>query len=316
MNYLGIDLGGTNLKGAVITEEGEIIREASRPTHAERGADSVADAIGELICTLAAGEQIGGVGIGCPGTVDNVSGEVVYANNLNWVHYPLREKLRERTGFAVELVNDANAAALGEALVGAAKGAQSAVILTLGTGVGGGVVIDGKLLTGYTGAASELGHMVIAENGEQCSCGRRGCFETYASGAALTRMTEKAMAQHPDSSMHGLTKRYGGVDGRVAFEAQKAGDAAGDAVVKQYLRFLALGVAKLVNIFFPEVIALSGGVAEQGEHLLAPLREEVSKVEYGAAYTAKHPKIVSCTLGYRAGMTGAALFAKNKNGTA
>lgn len=310
MNYLGIDLGGTNLKGAVVTESGEIIKEVSFPTHAERGADSVADAIGELICALAAEKEIGGVGIGCPGTVDNASGEVVYACNLNWVHYPLREKLKERTGFAVELVNDANAAALGEAFTGAARGAHSAVILTLGTGVGGGAVIDGKLLTGYTGAASELGHMVIAEGGEQCSCGRRGCFESYASAAALVRMTKEAMAQHPESRMHELAALSGGVDGRVAFEAQKMGDAAGDAVVKKYIHFLALGVANIVNIFFPEVVALSGGVAEQGEYLLAPLREEVSKMEYGAAYTQKHPKMISCQLGYCAGVIGAALFAK------
>ena len=313
MNYLGIDVGGTNLKGAVVTENGEVVREASRPTQAARGADIVADAIGELICELAAQEELGGVGLGCPGIVDNGRGEIVYSCNLNWVKYPLREKLKQRTGYAPELVNDANAAALGEAIAGAAKGAHSAVILTLGTGVGGGVVMDGKLLTGYTGAASELGHMVIAADGERCSCGRRGCFESYASATALARMTAEAMTRHPESRMHEFAAAYGVVDGRAAFDAQQAGDAAGDAVVKNYIHYLALGVANLVNVFFPEVIALSGGVAAQGERLLAPLRAEVSAQEYGASYPAKHPRIVGCTLGYRAGMIGAALLVRNRN---
>lgn len=309
MNYLGIDVGGTNLKGAVVTETGTIVREAVCPTHAQRGADSVADAISGLIRQLSAGEEIRGIGIGCPGIVDNERGEVVYSCNLNWVNYPLREKVKERTGFSAELVNDANAAALGEAIAGAAKGTHSAVILTLGTGVGGGVVLDGKLITGYTGAASELGHMVIAGGGVECSCGRKGCFEAYASAAALIRMTKKAMAQHPKSKMHALAAAYGGVDGRVAFEAQEAGDAAGDAVVREYIHSLAVGVANIVNIFFPEIVALSGGVANQGERLLAPLRTEVLKMEYGAAYTGKHTKIMPCQLGYRAGVIGAALFA-------
>ncbi|MBQ0038521.1 MAG: ROK family protein [Clostridiales bacterium] len=310
MRYLGIDVGGTNLKGAVVTENGEILKEASCPTHADRGADAVADAISTLILDLTCGEEIVGVGVGCPGTVDDERGEVIYSCNLNWIHYPLREKLKERTGYTVKLGNDANVAALGEALVGAAKGAQSAVILTLGTGVGGGVVIDGKLLQGYTGAASELGHMVIVDGGRKCGCGRMGCFEAYASAEALSRMTREAMAQHPESQMHRLAADYGAVDGRVAFDAQAAGDAAGDAVVRQYIHYLAVGVANIVNLFFPEVIAISGGVAKQGERLLAPLRQEVSALEYGAAYTVKHPRIVGCTLGYQAGVIGAALLAK------
>ena len=310
MNYLGIDVGGTNLKGAIVTEYGEIIEEASYPTHAQQGADAVAESIAKLIHHLSDGKEIAGVGLGCPGIVDNETGEVIYSCNLNWSKYPLREKLYALTGFRVQLGNDANVAALGEALVGAAKGAHSAVILTLGTGIGGGVVINGQMLVGYTGAASEIGHMVIVADGETCGCGRKGCFEAYASATALIRMTKEAMAQHPESKMHEIAAQYGAVDGRVAFAAQDAGDLYGDMVVKQYIHYLAIGVTNIINLFFPQVIAISGGVANQGEKLFAPLREEVFAQEYGVTYTSKHPKIVGCALGYQAGVIGAAMLAK------
>ena len=185
--YIGIDLGGTNIKGALVSETGKILKQRSAPTHAEAGAEAVTKTIAAMICALAEGESVSGVGMGCPGTVDDQEGTVVYACNLGWVHYDVRTALRELTGYSVRLVNDANAAALAEAAVGAAKGAQSAVVVTLGTGVGGGVVLSGKLLTGFTGAASELGHMTIVADGEPCACGQKGCFETYASATALIR---------------------------------------------------------------------------------------------------------------------------------
>ena len=308
--YIGIDLGGTNIKGALVNEQGEIIRQSACPTHAEQGVEAVTATIADMIRDLAKGEDITGVGLGCPGIVDDASGTVVYACNLGWINYDVRSALKKLTGFSVRLVNDANAAALAEVVAGAAKGAESAVVVTLGTGVGGGVVIGGRLLTGYTGAASELGHMTIVADGEPCACGRKGCFETYASATALIRMTREAMAKHSESVMHKIATEQG-VDGRTAFTAQQMGDAAGDEVVKEYIRYLSIGIANIVNIFFPEVVALSGGVANQGENLLAPLRREVSQQEYGAAYTAKHPRIACCTLGNTAGMIGAAMFARD-----
>lgn len=311
MNYLGIDLGGTNVKGAVVNEAGEILREASRPTRVERGPEAIADEIAILVKELAAGETLGGVGLGCPGTVDDESGEVVCAFNLNLIHYDLRAALKARTGYGIRLANDANVAALAEALVGAGKGAHSAVILTLGTGLGCGVVIEGRMLTGWTGAASELGHMVVEENGVPCTCGRRGCFEAYSSATALIRMTTEAMARCPESAMHAVSQELGGVvDGRVPFLAKERGDVAGAEVVNTYVRYLAAGVTNVVNIFFPEVIAFSGGVANQGEALLGPLRAEVRRQEFGGAYVKRHAKLVNCTLGYKAGMIGAALLAK------
>ena len=310
MNYLGIDLGGTNIKGGVVNEAGEILREASRPTHVELGADAIADGIAAVIRELEQGERFAGVGLGCPGTVDDESGEVVCAFNLGMIHYDLRGAIESRTGYAIRLGNDANVAALAEAAVGAGRGAHSVVVITLGTGVGGGVVLEGKMLTGWTGAASELGHMVIRKDGEPCTCGRRGCFEAYASATALIRRTRAAMDAHPESALHAVAAENGGVDGRTAFTAKERGDAVADEVVRGYVRDLAAGVTNIVNIFFPEVVAFSGGVANQGEALLAPLREEVRRQEFGGRYVKRHARLVKCVLGYQSGIIGAALLAK------
>ncbi len=310
MNYLGIDLGGTNIKGGVVNEAGEILREASRPTMVENGPDAIADGIAALIKDLEQGETFGGVGLGCPGTVDDESGEVVCAFNLNLIHYDLRGAVKSRTGYEIRLGNDANVAALAEATVGAGKGAHSTVVITLGTGVGCGVVLEGKMLTGYTGAASELGHMVIVEDGAKCTCGRRGCFEVYASATALIRMTREAMAANPKSVMYTVAQENGAVDGRTAFTAAERGDGTAAEVVHEYVKYLAAGVTNVVNIFFPEIVAFSGGVANQGEALLRPLREEVRRQEFGGAYVKRHTKLVPCTLGYQAGIIGAALLAK------
>ena len=310
MNYLGIDLGGTNIKGGVVNRAGELLREASRPTNAAQGPDAIADGIAALIRELEAGETFAGVGLGCPGTVDDENGEVVCAFNLGLIHYALRDAIRERTGYSIRLGNDANIAALAEAAVGAGKGAHSTVVITLGTGVGCGVVLEGRMLTGWTGAASELGHMVIAEGGAPCTCGRRGCFEAYASATALIRMTRETMDAQPESAMHAVAKANGAVDGRTAFAAKERGDAAGAEVVRQYVKYLAAGVTNVVNIFFPEVIAFSGGVANQGEALLAPLREEVRRQEFGGRYVRRHTRLVGCELGYQAGIIGAALLAQ------
>lgn len=310
MNYLGIDLGGTNIKGGVVSDAGEILREASRPTQVENGPEAIADGIAALIKDLEQGETFAGIGLGCPGTVDDESGEVVCAFNLNLIHYDLRGAIKARTGYEIRLGNDANVAALAEAVVGAGKGAHSTVVITLGTGVGCGVVLEGRMLTGYTGAASELGHMVIAEDGERCTCGRRGCFEAYSSATALIRMTHDAMARYPDSVMYAVARENGAVDGRTAFTAKERGDVAAAEVVREYIKFLAAGVTNVVNIFFPEIVAFSGGVANQGEALLAPLREEVRRQEFGGAYVKRHAKLVQCTLGYQSGIIGAALLAK------
>ncbi len=312
MYYLGVDLGGTNIKAALVTESGEIVKEASIPTNLPRTGEEICDDIAALCGQLAQGEQVVGIGIGCPGTVDH--GVVLYSNNLDWHDFAMADYLKAKTGMQVYIGNDANVAALGEALAGCAKGAESAVIVTLGTGVGGGVVLGGRLLTGYTGAAAEPGHTVILDTPDAplCTCGRRGCFESFASATALIRMTKEARAAHPESLLNTLALTENAVTGRTAFDAATKGDAAAKEVVDRYTRYLAVGVANLINIFFPEVIGLSGGVANQGENLLAPLRAAVEPMVFGNAFAKKHTRITTCTLGYRAGVIGAALLAKQE----
>lgn len=305
--YLGVDLGGTNIKAALVDAEGNILNESSVPTNLPRQAEAVCDDIAALCTALADGVRVHGIGVGCPGTVDG--GVVRYSNNLNWHNFAMADYLQDKTGLPVRLANDANAAALGEALAGCAKGAESAVIVTLGTGVGGGVVLNGKLLTGYTGAASEPGHTVICDtpNAPLCTCGRRGCFEAYASATALIRMTRQAMNAHPESALHTVAAN-GTVNGRTAFDAAELGDAAAKQVVDDYIHYLAVGIANLINMFFPQVIGLSGGVANQGENLLRPLRAAVQPMIFGDEYAKKHTTLTTCTLGYRAGVIGAALL--------
>ena len=196
MHYIGIDLGGTSIKGAVVTEGGTILKEASCPTQRESGPEHVAREISGLITALAEGydpQAIGGVGVGCPGIVEDHSGIVRYSANLHWENFDLRAAVQKYSGYTVRLANDANAAALGEVVAGCAQNVDSAVILTLGTGVGSGVVLNGKILTGCTGGAAELGHMVVEDGGALCACGRKGCFETYASATGLIRMAKEAM---------------------------------------------------------------------------------------------------------------------------
>lgn len=311
MRYIGIDLGGTNIKGAVVSGTGEILREASCRTLTEEGPQRVMDRMAGLIRRLEEDMEIAGVGVGCPGTVDDGEGVVRYANNLAWTNVNLREGLRARTGYTARIANDANAAALGEALAGCAKGAESAVILTLGTGVGGGVVLNGRLLTGYTGAAAEPGHMVIVDGGAPCTCGRRGCLEAYASATALIQMTRETMARCPESRMHPIAEALGEVNGLVAFSAREEGDPAGTEVVERYIHYLALGIANVINLFFPEVVALSGGVANQGEALLSELRGKVDRQVYGGQYAEKRTRLALCTLGYQAGVIGAAMLARD-----
>ena len=230
MLYLGVDLGGTNIKAALVNSEGEILCEANTPTNLPRPAEAVCDDIAALCLQLAEGKDVAGVGVGCPGTVDG--GTVLYSNNLDWHDFAMEEYLAQKTGLPVAVGNDANVAALGEALAGCAKGAQSTVVVTLGTGVGAGVVLDGKLLTGYTGAASEAGHMVILDTADapRCTCGRHGCLEALASATALICMTKEARLAHPESALNVLAAKPEDVNGRTAFDAAAQGDAAAHIV--------------------------------------------------------------------------------------
>lgn len=311
--YIGVDLGGTNIKVALVNDACEILAEAQRPTGLPRSAEAVCKDIVEtmrqvLVLADVDFTSIGGIGVGCPGKVDGEAGMVIYSNNLGWKNFDIRGYLRSATGFDIALANDANVAALGEVCAGSAKGAESAVIITLGTGVGSGVVLGGKIVTGYGRGASEIGHIVIQDGGVRCTCGRYGCLESYASATALIRMTNEAVAQNPQSGLAKLAQQ-GGVDGKTAFEAAGQGDIAGRQVVDKYIHYLGCGLANIINIFQPEVICLSGGISRQGEALLEPLRRVVYPQVFGGV-DQRTARIEICTLGHKAGLIGAAMLVK------
>ena len=317
----GVDVGGTTVKLGLFNDEGQVLDKWEIPTVKDNGGEKVLPDIAASIKNkmqeknITAADLVG-VGIGAPGAVNADGFMVNGAVNIGWGSFDLAETLKKELDLdvTVKAGNDANVAALGEALAGCAKGAESAVILTLGTGVGAGVVLGGKLLTGYTGAASEAGHMVIADTPDAplCTCGRRGCLESLASATALIRMTCAARRTHPESLLNTLALTETDVNGRTVFDAAAQGDAAAKAVADNYIHHLAVGVANLINIFFPEVIGLSGGVANQGENLLKPLRAAAAPMVFGSAFAKKHTRITTCTLGYRAGVIGAALLAKQE----
>lgn len=314
MDYvLGIDLGGTNIKAGVVDENYHIIGRAKAKTGIPRPAEQIMDAMDQCARQAAqdAGvpwEEIRRVGIGVPGTIDEKAGMVEYANNLPFQNVPMGEYLQKKLHKPIDITNDANAAALGEVLAGAAKGALNAVAVTLGTGVGGGIVLDGKLYTGLHYGGGELGHMGIFLGGRECTCGRRGCLEAYASATGLVRSTKEMMEKNPQSLMWQLVEENGGkVSGRTAFLAAGQNDAAGQAVVDAYIEQLGYGIASIINILAPEILVIGGGVSHEGENLLRPLVECVRPQLY-VRTPENQTRIVLATLGNDAGLIGAAFL--------
>ena len=302
--YIGIDVGGTAIKGAVIDGDGKLYGEDSVPTAEGEG---IVNGIVTLVNRLRKmnGEEVMGVGIGCAGVIDSAEGKVVLAKNLFLADFPLVDLLKDKINLPVKITNDANAAALGEAKFGAGKDCKNSILVTLGTGVGGGIVIDGKLFEGNRSAGAEIGHMVIERGGELCSCGRRGCFEAYSSATALKRMTKRAMEENPGSAMW---KNYTSdtVTGKTAYEYCDT-DTAAREVVQKYTEYLACALTNLANIFRPEVIMLGGGISKEGEKLTAPLQEILDRETFAAGYAPV--KVTVATLGTLAGAYGgAALF--------
>lgn len=308
--YIGIDIGGTNLKAGVVDADGNIIGEADVPTGADRPQDIVLqDILGVAKTSVKVSgidiREISAVGMGSPGLINSRDGIVIYNNNLGWRDFHICEKISEALKIPAHLENDADAAALGEVISGSAKGAKSAIIITLGTGVGSGVVIDGKILPG------EFGHMVISHNGRECTCGRKGCFEAYSSATGLINMTKEAINKNPDGILADTAKKEGSVSGRTVFDAAERGDLQAVKVIDEYTGYLACGLGNLINGLQPEVISIGGGIAKQGEKLLAPLREKIQSEVYKGI---KIPQMVTCTLGYKAGLIGAAMAAKISRG--
>lgn len=312
--YIGIDLGGTNIVAGVVNENYEIISKAKTPTNRPRSAEEICKDMAKM--ALEAVEKAGlkvsdiqSVGVGAPGSVNSDTGVISYSNNLDFHNAPVADYIREAIDLPVYVENDANAAAYGEFVAGSAKGTKDAVCITLGTGVGGGIIISGKIYSGFNYAGAELGHTVIEVDGVQCSCGRKGCFEVYSSATGLIRMTKEAMAADPDSKMHEMMGDH--VSGRLAFEAMRAGDATAKSVVDKYIKYLAAGIANTINIFQPEVLCIGGGVCNEGDALLVPLKELISKEIYTRA-SEDNTKIVIASLGNDAGIIGAAFLGLQK----
>ncbi len=315
MYYAGIDLGGTTITVGLLDSQGDLAAMENIPTHREqRGHDGIVrDLAATMLAMLERIEvdvsDLECVGVGVPGIIDREKGMVLYASNLRFDNYPLVGEIRKHVDLPVYLENDANCAALAESAVGAARDVSNSITITLGTGIGGGVVIGGELYTGFNGAGGELGHMVIDSCGELCSCGTRGCWEAYASATALIKMAGRAVAENADSL---LNTRCGGcperIDAKMVFDAEKSGDEVAARVVGKYMKYLSEGLVNLVNIFAPEMIVIGGGISGQGESLLRRVRELV----YKDMYFKSGPKamIVKAELGDKAGITGAAMVGR------
>ncbi|MBR7165691.1 MAG: ROK family protein [Clostridia bacterium] len=315
MYYIGIDLGGTNIACGLVNVEGKLLLKKSCKTGAQREA-------GEIMADMAAlvedvirqsgikKSEVAFCGIASPGIANSDTGVIEYSCNLpSFLNFNIVEDLKKRTGIPkVGLENDANCAAKGEAEAGAAKGCSTSVFITLGTGVGGGVIIDGKIFHGFNFAGAELGHCVIEKDGYPCSCGRRGCWETYSSATALCRMTREEMEKSSESLMWA---ECGGdlkeVDGRTAFDAWRKGDTAAQRVLDRFTSYLACGITNMVNIFQPEIISVGGGISAEGEALLAPVRAILEKEQY-SRMCEKKTVLKKAELGNDAGIIGAALL--------
>ncbi len=306
--YMGLDIGGTTVKGIITDELGNVSAEDSVPTVCGEG---LADCCVELADKMLASagikaSDLAAAGVDCPGMIDSHHGKVVFAGNLRLKDYPLAKLIRDKLGVKVRICNDANAAALGEARFGAGKGYRNSVLVTLGTGVGGGIVIDGKLFEGFKSAGAEIGHMVIERNGIPCTCGRKGCFERYASARALELKTKEVMADDTSTAMW-KTYTEKTATAKTPFEYMDT-DAAAKKIIDWYLKNLACGCVNLANIFRPEVIMIGGGVAAQGSRLIDPLQKLVNEELFGGTDYAP-VKVCVASLGPKAGEYGAIALA-------
>lgn len=307
MYCVGIDIGGMSVKAGVVDKDGNIIKKGKVATDVDGGADKIIADISELVLELAdpKDRDFVGIGIGCPGAINSATGTVDCAYNLKWRNVALAEKLSRRINKPICVSNDANVAALGETMFGVGRMYHNTVMLTLGTGVGGGIIIDDKLYEGNESKGGELGHMVLVVDGEPCTCGRRGCMEAYCSATALMRETKKAMLADKSSLMWKYSPVLEEVNGKTAFECSKAGDASAQKVVDYFVKYLGEGMLNYANIFRPQAIILGGGVCAQGTFLIDRLKDYCEERDYGFAGMPRFDILVA-QLGNDAGIIGAA----------
>lgn len=315
--YIGIDLGGTNIVAGVVDENYKIISKVSTKTNLPRPEKEIAADMARVSVQAVkeAGldmNQIEWVGIGTPGIANSEKGIIEYSCNLGFDNTPMVDYIKEYIDKPVFIENDANAAAYGEYVAGAAKGAKNAVCITLGTGVGGGIIIDGRIYSGSNFAGAEIGHTVIEVDGPECACGRRGCFEVFSSATGLIRMTKEAMDNDKDTLMHKITaERNGKVTARTSFDAMRMGDKTAKVVVDKFIKYLAAGITNTINIFQPDILCIGGGVCNEGDPLLLPVRALVKKEVY-TRNSPKNTEIVIAKLGNDAGIIGAAFLGMAK----
>ena len=314
MVYIGIDVGGTTAKAGVVDEEGKILAKSVCKTGKERAFEDIAADMAEL-CRRVVRESghemadIAAVGVGIPGEQDPRSGLVAFCNNLGWVNVPLMQRLREALGLSVYVDNDANVAALAESAFGASRDVKSSILVTLGTGVGGGIVENRRVRTGAHGVGGEIGHMVMVVDGEKCNCGHRGCWEKYASATAIIRMGRALMEEKPDCA---LARQLGGdaaqLNAKAVLDLAKAGDADCMGIFETYVKYLCVGLANLINIYDPDMIVLGGGVAYAGDFLLDAVRAALGDYVYCPALS--WARVELARMGNDAGIIGAAMLGR------
>jgi len=313
MYYVGVDLGGTNIAVGLVGKDGKIIYKDSVPTNAQRPYTEIIKDMAQLVLEVIKGagvsiDEVEKIGIGSPGTPNCKDGILVFSGNLNFRNVPIKEEMQKYINLPVYLDNDANCAALAEGVAGSAKDTKHSVTITLGTGIGGGIIIDGKIYSGFNFAGAEIGHMVMNCEGEQCTCGRKGCWETYASATALIRQTAKAAEENPNSMINELIEGdFSKINAKTAFDAARQGDEIGKKVVEQYIKYIAEGLINVINIFMPEVVVIGGGVCKEGEYLLKPLRELVYKGVFSREEIPQ-TQIKTALMGNDAGIIGAAML--------
>ena len=316
MYRIGIDLGGTNIAVGLVDENYEILVKKSTPTKAERSSEEIASDMAALCKAVCEEkgikiEEVANIGVATPGIANSPDGVVEYSCNLPFCKFPLSKTIADDLGISadrIKLANDANAAAWGEAVAGAAKGSSNSIMVTLGTGVGGGIIIDNQIYTGFNYAGAEIGHIVIEIDGAQCGCGRKGCWEAYSSATGLIRMTKEKIAECEAQGRYTVMSEAPRVSGRTACDAMRAGDAAGKEVYDKYVKYLAAGLTNMINIFQPQIISLGGGVSGEGQSLIDALEPLIRQEQYGGEVV-ELTQLRIAKLGNDAGIIGAAALA-------
>ncbi len=314
-HYLGIDLGGTNIAVGITDENGSIIAKYSAKTNAAQPFEGLVRDIAETAKKAVenAGlqlEDIAAVGLGTPSCINPRTNLLVNANNLNWQNVPLYDELKKYFDMPVFIQNDAACAALGEAVCGAASEYENAVMVTLGTGVGSGIIMNKRIFNGCDDMGAEIGHTKLVYDGLTCTCGQKGCFEAYASATALISQAKNAARENPQSVMNEMC---GGdiskMNAKIPFDAAKSGDASAKAVVEKYMHYLAAGLSSAIALFRPQAVIIGGGISAEGDYLIKPLK----KILYECTFSAEQidiPEIVAAKLGNDAGIIGAAMLCR------